>query len=209
MDLLQLEAYRIPELFSSANLPLFVNRCQRCQAEILSNRGACDDCLKRGHSEACPSPGQECICGFSALFWADVIAQNQGTKTSTHEERAPESAKKGGRGESPEPLAWDDLGENDSDRRPAGAKHEPARYGTRSALTSQPETQLAVSAPSSVEHGVNSRCQLCGGSGWKVVYAPDRRVTRCDCRQVGKSGTSALEIVQSLDSKTLAAGERR
>jgi hypothetical protein len=48
---------------------------------------------------------------------------------------------------------------------------------------------------------VNSRCTLCGGSGWR--YVAKNRVTRCQCRK-GKDRAD-LRIV---DHKSNAAGER-
>ena len=29
----------------------------------------------RGHAEFCPSPNEDCTCGFSELFWAEVEAK--------------------------------------------------------------------------------------------------------------------------------------
>jgi hypothetical protein len=48
---------------------------------------------------------------------------------------------------------------------------------------------------------VNSRCTLCGGSGWR--YVAKNRVTRCQCR-TGRKRT----VVSIVDHKSNAAGER-
>lgn len=47
---------------------------------------------------------------------------------------------------------------------------------------------------------VNSRCTLCGGSGWRYVAA--NCVTRCECR------TGRKQVVSIVDHKSSAAGER-
>lgn len=45
---------------------------QLCWRAIPASRLICDLCLKRAHARGCPSPNQECSCGFSQLFWLDV-----------------------------------------------------------------------------------------------------------------------------------------
>lgn len=45
-----------------------------CNAAIPLSRRLCDRCLHRAHAASCPSPREECTCGFSKLFWADLAA---------------------------------------------------------------------------------------------------------------------------------------
>jgi hypothetical protein len=81
-------AYPNPKKFSSAkNLSAFtlcLNRVNGrvCHALIPFNRRLCADCLHRAHAIFCPSPREECTCGFSKLFWADLAADLSASKVS-------------------------------------------------------------------------------------------------------------------------------
>jgi hypothetical protein len=43
-----------------------------CNAAISVDSRLCAACRKRGHAKLCGSPQQECSCGYSRLFWAEV-----------------------------------------------------------------------------------------------------------------------------------------
>jgi len=43
-----------------------------CNTPIDISLRLCERCRERGHANSCPSPQQECTCGFSRLFWAEV-----------------------------------------------------------------------------------------------------------------------------------------
>ena len=53
--------------------------------------------VPRGHSESCPSPVEDCTCGFSELFWAEVEANARAGAelTKTADRSMPESQSKG------------------------------------------------------------------------------------------------------------------
>lgn len=50
--------------------------CKSCR--IPPDRRLCDQCLRRGHIDGCPSPCEDCSCGFSSIFWLNVASQVSG-----------------------------------------------------------------------------------------------------------------------------------
>lgn len=44
----------------------------RCNSRIPANKHMCESCRAEKHRPACPSPRDECICGYSRLFWLEV-----------------------------------------------------------------------------------------------------------------------------------------
>ena len=60
------------------------------------------------------------------------------------------------------------------------------------------------SAADQASRRVNSRCTLCGDSGWRYVAGG---VTRCDCRRQ-KPTSREVTVRIRVDHKAAAAGER-
>lgn len=73
-------AYRESAPQTRVNFSLCLNRVEgvRCLAVLPVDRRLCDSCLLESHAPGCPSPQNDCTCGFSRLFWADVRARVTG-----------------------------------------------------------------------------------------------------------------------------------
>lgn len=68
--------------WSALTLCRNVVRGSFCNTPIPLDRRLCDPCLRRAHAPSCQSPKQDCSCGFSRLFWADVEAGTAEVKLS-------------------------------------------------------------------------------------------------------------------------------
>ena len=141
-----------------------------------------------------------------------------GSLTLPLETTRENSVRKGGRGESPEPLSGR-CGTRGK-KRPGGPANV-RRKGTRSGLLRTSPSQPAApgfSAPPPAGFGENSSCLVCHGSGFIEVSRIGHLAVmrRCECRRrkrngvlLGTGGAARIRKSQRVpDFKSQAAGER-